>query len=535
MPGWSRSFLNPSLVSALEAGRTFEEWLAGRIPGVDYARISADQSTRSAVLARGREAGTGIRHQHEENTETASAFGVAIVRFYEDNGLTAVQPAVVRPAFVEMVTALHCRRTTEGHPVQALVATERERVWRLTADFARVHQALTVTEEGLFIERRAVFDVASTVSTGDAAADGEVWRTKERIERHIRRRAIDGGTPGGRRRFGWLCPEPRSGRRINMRRDPEEWPVLREMIESALRGTSWNEIARGLNAREIRTASGNRWSGATVRQALTNPVMCGYRAIHGQLVQDPVTGLPVVGQWDAPATAEEWRALVELSRQRGANRGTRLTNGSPLPGSEPKTFRKYLFSGYLRCGARRKDGTPCDAKMGGCARPTARNPDNAVYVCTSLDCAGTARNVHDVDGHLEEIVLSLLHEQHGTVDARQPEWAGTALLQLLVGQRESLAEQFREGVLSDGALAQSDRPRDPYLRSGSGSRGVPQTRPGHFGRQGPHTLARDGPRSAAGSDRLRPGFGDRPAAAARAVAPCPVRSSTAADQACNMS
>jgi hypothetical protein len=62
MSGWSRSFLNPSLVSALEAGRSFEEWLGGRIPGVDYARISADQSTRSAVLAKGREAGTGIRH-----------------------------------------------------------------------------------------------------------------------------------------------------------------------------------------------------------------------------------------------------------------------------------------------------------------------------------------------------------------------------------------------------------------------------------------------------------------------------------------
>lgn len=82
MPGWSRSFLNPSLVSALEAGRGYEEWLGGRTPGVDYARISADQSTRSAVLAKGREAGTGIRHQHEENIETAAAFGVAIVKFY---------------------------------------------------------------------------------------------------------------------------------------------------------------------------------------------------------------------------------------------------------------------------------------------------------------------------------------------------------------------------------------------------------------------------------------------------------------------
>ncbi|MEU6374160.1 recombinase family protein [Streptomyces sp. NPDC046909] len=416
MPGWSRSFVNPSLVLALEAGRTFEEWLGGRTPGVDYARISADQSTRSAVLAKGREAGTGVRHQHEENVETADAFGVAIVRFYEDNGLTAMGPSLVRPAFTEMTEALHCRRTPEGFPVQALIATEHERVWRLASDFTRVHQAVTVTDEGWFIERRTFFDLGSKHhSEAAVTSDGEVWRTKERIERHVRRRALDGGTPGGRRRFGWLPPDPRSGLRINMRRDPEEWPVLREMIDSALRGASWNAIARQLNTRGIPTASGNRWSGTTVRQALVNPVMCGYRAIHGQLVRDPATGAPVVGRWDTPATVEEWEALVRLSRQRGAKRGTRLTNGSPPP-----------------------DGTPCGSRMGGCARPTASHPDNAVYVCTALDCEGTARSVRDVDRHLQEVVLSLLGERRAATGSEQPEWAGAPLLRSLVSRRDSL-------------------------------------------------------------------------------------------------
>ncbi|MER5181737.1 recombinase family protein [Streptomyces sp. NPDC002896] len=454
------SELPQSLVSALETGRTFEEWLGGRIPGLDYARISADQSTRSSVLAKGREAGTGVRHQHEENIEAGAGFGVAIVKCYEDNGITAAHSDVVRPAFVEMVDALHYRRTSEGYPVQALVATEHERVWRLAADCAKLRRAVTVTEDGLFIERRAVFDLHAKDATGDAtASEDEVRKTKERIERHIRRRAIDGGTPGGRRRFGWLPPDPRSGRKINMDRDPHEWPVLREMIESALRGASWNDIARGLNSRGITTAAGNRWSGATVRQALTNPVMCGYRAIHGELVRDSATGSPIVGQWDAPATVEEWQMLVELSRQRGAKRGTRLTNGSPPPGKEPKSHRKYLFSGYLRCGATRKDGAPCNAKMGGCARSTEKNPDNAVYVCTALDCSGAARNVPDVDDYLQEIVFSMLDKRH--MDARserQPEWAGTALLRLLVEKHESLEDQRDAGTLpyADGSRKMSD-------------------------------------------------------------------------------
>ncbi|MEU6280812.1 hypothetical protein [Streptomyces sp. NPDC047028] len=210
MSGWSRSFLNPSLVSSLAAGHTFEEWLDGRIPGVDYARVSADQSARSSTAAKGRPAGTGIRHQHEENVETASAFGVALVRFYEDNSRTAVQPALSRPAFGDMIEALHYRRTPEGFPVRALVATEHERVWRLTADFARLRQALRVTDDGLFIERRAVFDAESEADARNAAGgEEEVRRTRERIERHIHRRALDGGAPGGRRRFGWLPPDPR--------------------------------------------------------------------------------------------------------------------------------------------------------------------------------------------------------------------------------------------------------------------------------------------------------------------------------------
>ncbi|SNX61714.1 recombinase [Streptomyces sp. TLI_55] len=464
MPGWSRSFLDPSLVVALEAGRTFEEWLGGRIPAVDYARISADQSTRSAVLAKGRAAGTGIRHQHEENIETAAAFGVAIVKFYEDNGLTAAQPALVRPAFLEVVDALHCRRTTEGFPVQALIATEHERVWRLASDFTRVHQAVTVTEEGLFIERRSVFDLGS-LRTAEATvtSDGEVRRTKERIERHVRRRAIDGGTPGGRRRFGWLPPDPRSGLKINMRRDPEEWPVLREMIDSALRGTSWNDIARRLNTRGVPTASGNRWSGATVRQALVNPVMCGYRAIHGELVRDPATGAPVVGQWDAPATVEEWKALVRLSRERGSKKGTRLTNGSPSAGAEPRNQRKYLFSGYLRCGASREDSLVCGSKMGGCARPTATNPANAVYVCTALDCGGTARSVRDVDRHLQEVVLALLDERRTVANEEELEWAGAPLLQSLINRRDSLGPEQKTDL--EARISGLEAARDKHFRS----------------------------------------------------------------------
>ncbi|MFE6893543.1 recombinase family protein [Streptomyces sp. NPDC057694] len=429
MPGWSRSFLNPSLVTALEEGLTFDQWLDGRTPGIDYARITADQSTRSAVLARGREPGTGVRHQHEDNRETAARFGIALVKFHEDNGVGATHPDVPRPSFDQTIHALHCRRTPEGFPVSALIATEQERVWRLPSDFDRLRRAVSVTDDGLFIAGREIFDLGSVdrPKNVDAGID-EVRRTSERIGRHVRRRALDGGPPGGRRRFGWLPPDPRSGRRMNMRKDPDEWPVLLEMIEAALRGQGWNAIARDLNSRGVFTASGNRWSGATVRQALTNPVMCGFRSLHGELATDPATGLPVRGTWDIPATPDEWRALVETSRQNGARSGTRLTNGSPPDGTPPTPLRKYLFSGFLRCGATR-NGTPCHSRMGGCTRPTARDPRNAVYVCSAMDCGGTARSAAAVDAHLREVVTALLAERAAHHRPATPaEWAGEALL-----------------------------------------------------------------------------------------------------------
>lgn len=124
MAGTSSSFLNPELVSALQQGKTFEDWLAGRIPGVDYARISADQSLRSSTQARARKVGTGVRHQHEANEETAAEHGVAIVKFFEDNNITAADPHLVRRSFVEMTRSIHYRKVAEGYPVCAVVSVE---------------------------------------------------------------------------------------------------------------------------------------------------------------------------------------------------------------------------------------------------------------------------------------------------------------------------------------------------------------------------------------------------------------------------
>ncbi|ELP69480.1 recombinase family protein [Streptomyces turgidiscabies] len=459
MPGTSRSYLNPDLVKALSEGQTFEQWLGDRTPGIDYARISGDQAARSSRTAKTREKGVGIRHQHEGNDEVAAEHGIAIVRFYEDNDITAADPDILRPSFREMTRAILHRKVPEGFPVRAIVATEYERVWRLPEDYIRFRRAVISEPDGVFVERGKVFDIHSVEGNivglvNSGVSEGEVSKTRERILRNMRRRAQDGTTPGGRRRFGWLAQDPREGRPTNMVLSPDEAPYVRKMIDWALEGRAWKTIARDLNELGSVGASGKPWSGETVRQLLVNPVICGMRQMKGEIVKNARTGEPVMGKWETIATVEEWEAIRDLSKRRGSQRGMRLTNGGgKVPGTPESRARKYLFSGFLRCGAPRKDGKGiCNAKMGGMRRPTRSNPDNCTYTCVSLDCGKTARSLQKVDEFLEEIMIRALEAEFKHAEVEKTPWEGEERLAALKTKKDSLESKWMEGVVSDDQL-----------------------------------------------------------------------------------
>ncbi|WP_145500945.1 recombinase family protein [Streptomyces sp. CFMR 7] len=453
MAGSSRSFLNPELVKALEGGKTFEEWLDGRIPGLDYARISGDQAVRSSTQARSKEKGRGVRHQHEGNEEVAADHGIAIVRFYEDNNITAAVPEIIRPAFVEMTKALLHRKVPEGFPVRAVVATEHERVWRLPEDYIRFRRAVITAGDGIFIEREKEYDIASTggnivglVNSG--VSEGEVAKTKERITRNILRRAQDGTTPGGRRRFGYLPQDPLKGRKVNEKLCPEESPWAIQMKKWALEGAAWKTIAARLRERNIVGASGKPWSGETVRQYLVNATNYGYRQLHGTLVTDK-EGAPVVGKWETIGTFQEWEFICALSQKRGAKTGSRITNGGGKNPAPPEgRARKYMFSGYLRCGAIPVD-VMCNTKIGGTRRPTKANPDMHEYVCNELGCGGVARNGKEIDAHLEALVVAALEARYKSVPKKDTPWEGESLLVEIKKKKKTLTSRWMEGEVSD--------------------------------------------------------------------------------------
>ncbi|MFI5689275.1 recombinase family protein [Streptomyces sp. NPDC051636] len=454
MAGSSRSYLNPELVTALQQGRTFEEWLDGRIPGVDYARISGDQAVRSSTQALTKEKGRGVRHQHEGNQEHAAQHGIAIVRFYEDNNITAADPDVTRPAFLEMTKALLHRKVPEGFPVRAIVAQEHERVWRLPEDYIRFRRAVITADDGIFIERGRFYDISSTgghivglVNSG--VSEGEVSKTKERIKRNITRRAQDGTTPGGRRRFGYLAQDPLKGRKVNEKLCPKESPWAIQMKDWAMEGAGWKTIATRLREKGIKGATGKDWTGETVRQYLTNATNYGLRQIHGKLVADK-DGNPVVGKWETIGTEDEWRYICNLSKQRGATTGSRLTNGGGKnPGPPEGRARKYLFSGFLRCGAILEDGSMCNSKIGGVRRPTDSQPDGYIYSCVALGCGKIARNGKAVDKHLETLVVTALEARYKAVPKKVKDWEGEEALSALLEKKKSLTSRWMEGDVSD--------------------------------------------------------------------------------------
>ncbi|MEU9708024.1 recombinase family protein [Streptomyces sp. NPDC047967] len=455
MAGISRSFLNPDLVRALSQGRTYEEWLDGRVPGVDYARISGDQSVRSAAKAKGRKVGTGVRHQHEENEENAEKHNIAIVKYYEDNNITAADPDIFRPSFLEMAKALLHRKTEEGYRVCAIVATEYQRVWRLPEDYLRFRRAVIADDDGLFIEREKPYDIRSTgghivglVNSG--VSEGEVNHTKERIERNQRRRQQDGTTPGGRRRFGYLGPDPLKGRPTNTLCDEKEKPWGRFIIESALARRAWKSIARDVNANNVTGASGKRWSGETIRQWVVNPTNYGYRAVRGALVRDKDGNL-VKGKWEAIGTLEEWQTITGISQGNGAKTGVRITNGggkNPNPPEHRAT--KYMFSGFLQCGRIRKTGVICHSSIGGSKRePTKENPKGHLYYCSNLDCMGVSRNGTLVDEYLEELVVCALEARYKHAEPKARPWEGEERLGELRTKKATLSSKWMEGRLAD--------------------------------------------------------------------------------------
>ncbi|MFE5592183.1 recombinase family protein [Streptomyces sp. NPDC056549] len=417
---------HPALADSLALGREFDEWLAGRIPVASYARVSRD------AMGDGR----GVARQHLNNDDAAAGLGWAVVYRFTDNGVTASDPFVERAAFLHLLRALRARRTVEGFSVCGVIAVEEERLARLQGDYALLCRALRMDEDGCLylVDVDQLVDVAAEMEArpgGDprASRQEESERVSRRRRRSVRDHAHEGRGSGGARRFGWRGPDAAVGRSTNSFLDPYESRYLRSAIDLALAGTSWTAITDWLTEESVPTVRGSRWAVDTVQSMVTNPAICGYRTVSGELLRDRASGRPVVGGWQTVATPEEWLKLVERCDRWHSPDGARPTYkrahesrlmelGTARSVRERREQvdlgRKYLLSGFLRCGYAVDGGSICGCKMGG--QPPRGTNKHPSYRCVAARCRKVGRRADLVDAHVEAVVLRVLEERYRDAD-----------------------------------------------------------------------------------------------------------------------
>ncbi|TPQ20357.1 recombinase family protein [Streptomyces sporangiiformans] len=187
---------------------------------------------------------------------------------------------------------------------------------------------------------------------------------------------------------------------------PDRARVARHIFEQFTEGVSITGIARELNRDKIPSPRGGKWAQPTVKAILTNPRYCGFVSYQGKhrtenqrqrdgwgrvlIGQD---GLPVVGKWDPVIPRKLWAdTQLELDHRRVLS-----TEKGILRNPDGVNHRKYLFTGYLRCGI-------CRAPMS--AKRVAQR-GHVIYYCPGRArnaCGKVSRRAEPVDEHLEKLV-----------------------------------------------------------------------------------------------------------------------------------
>ncbi|MFJ2232536.1 recombinase family protein [Streptomyces sp. NPDC087859] len=399
------------------------------VPVVAYARISAD-------LARDAH---GVDDQHKVNDGTAAAVGCRIVHYYTDNDLSAAKADLVRPDFEAMLKVLKAGRMPDGQAVRGVVVVADDRLVRRVGDYERFVDALTFEDGRVYADAKGLKDlynedVESMGLFGVVISKAEVRKIRRRTRRSHRRRAEQGIPVGGTRPFGWE-DDKRTLR-------PDEAEKLAQAARDVIAGKSLHSILLQWRDEGLRTVHGNPWAARSLKLALWNPRLCGWRRHNGQLVRN--ADGPVVGQWEPIITPAEWMAIDALFSAR--IRPNVKADGTVTDYRTPS----HLLTGILRCGKPGADGQICNAPMRVSTRPDLSG--GFIYQCPSRSmggCGGSGRNGVKVDEYVTEAVLAKLEERAAVRTRGDAPWDGTEELERLTKKQRTMLQKWQEDLVSD--------------------------------------------------------------------------------------
>lgn len=322
---------------------------------------------------------------------------------YSDYGVSAWRQGVIRPAFERLLDQLD--------RYDVLVAWKLDRVVRSHRDLSRLldrldrHQvALVLVTEGLDASTpmgRAMLELGTTFANLEATTTGLRVRS---AQQHMTQAGRHRGSPIP---YGWTPGPHPDGPGTWLHLDPDEAPVVREMVDRLLAGTSARSIAHDLNDRAVRTRKGSRWTSATVLGIVRSPRMVGWQPYSdkhrsGQVARDD-DGNPVAA--GEPMVDEiTWRRVLGLGR--GAAHTARFDgswlNGlavCAICGSRMHANGTNYHASYL-CSARRSAGATVHGPVVSMRRVKLEGLVETVVEAREHDLP---RPATPPDGHLAEL------------------------------------------------------------------------------------------------------------------------------------
>jgi recombinase/recombinase-like zinc beta ribbon protein len=322
------------------------------------------------------------------------------------------------------------------------VVVADDRLVRRAGDYERFVDALTYEDGRVCADAKGPKnlyseDVEAMGLFGVVISKMEVRKVQRRLRDNHRSRAERGVPVGGTRPFGWNADKKTL--------HAVEAPLLRKAITEFARGRSLTAICTEWREAGIKTTLGNDWSLRSLKLALWNPRVCGWRLYRGEILRNE-DGIPVQGQWDAVVTPGEWEAVDALFKARsGRSVGTGQEIGDVLP--EGFSQARHLLTGLLRCG-RVHEGEIC-----GTALRVTRHKDckSHLYVCPSKaagGCGGLGRQGDLVEEYITEAVLAKLEERQARAAEMGP-WDGEEKLSRLIDKRSRLSAEWQEDEISD--------------------------------------------------------------------------------------
>jgi hypothetical protein len=278
-------------------------------------------------------------------------------------------------------------------------------------------------------------------------------------QRRAARQRAEQGRPKWRRAFGYVSyTGTKEDDRGTREPDPVTAPLVVEAYRAILAGASLADVFRGWNDAGHYGATGKPWTASTLSLFLRSPRNAGLRS-H----TDTATGrTEIVGQgtWSPLVDESLWRSVQHVLNAPGR-----------APG--PKSVRRHLFTGLLRCGRCAGDGV--DARLSGqwVMAPTGGKPGRPkagqvkephpgersykiAYGCKR--CYGCSIRSEQVETIVNEAVLQWLSADDAVdllkVPAADPEEAQriTDERAVLHGRLNEIADERADGFLT-GAQA----------------------------------------------------------------------------------